>query len=147
MNRVKVELPDSFSFSTEMAVRITDLNYGGHVGNDTFLSLLQEARMQYLHQYGYSELQFEGVSLIMADAAIEYKHELAYGANIRVSVTATGFDKLGFDIYYLVELLTPDGTKTAAKAKTGMICFDYTEKKKAAVPEYAKSKLQQHFIP
>lgn len=147
MNRIRLELPDTFSFSTEIGIRITDLNYGGHVGNDSFLSLLHEARMQFLHQYGYTEMQFEGCGLIMADAAIEYKHELAYGNTVRVSMAAAGFDKLGFDLFYLVELLTPDGTKTAGKAKTGMLCFNYSEKKMVGVPEYAKQKLSQHFIP
>ena len=33
MGRVKLELPETFSFSTELTVRVTDLNYGGHLGN------------------------------------------------------------------------------------------------------------------
>lgn len=147
MNRIKVNLPDSYSFATEMTIRITDLNYGGHVGNDAFLSLIHEARMQFLHHYGYSEMSFEGCGLIMADAAIEYKHELAYGDTVRISVAANGFDKLGFDIYYLLELLTPDGSRIAGKAKTGMLCFDYATKKKVSVPEYAQKKMVQHFVP
>ena len=40
MARIKIDLPDSFSFSTSFAVRITDLNYGAHVGNDKVLSFL-----------------------------------------------------------------------------------------------------------
>ena len=39
MERVKIHLPDTFAFSTVSRIRITDLNYGAHVGNDTFLSL------------------------------------------------------------------------------------------------------------
>jgi acyl-CoA thioesterase FadM len=145
MDRIKLQLPETFAFSIDLPIRITDLNYGGHVGNDAFLSLLHEARMQFLQQYGYTELQFEGCGLIMADVAIEYKHELGYGDTIRISVAATGFDKLGFDLYYLMELLTPDGTKPAGKAKTGMLCFNYIEKKKVAVPEAARQKLTASF--
>lgn len=141
MERIKLQLPEQFSFTTELSIRVTDLNYGGHVGNDVFLSLLHEARMQYLHQHGYTELDFAGAGIIMADAAIEYKHELSFGDKIRISVTATGFDKLGFDIFYLIELLTPNSTKVAGKAKTGMMCYNYAEKKKMAVPTAAISKL------
>jgi hypothetical protein len=33
MARIKLELPETFPFSTERTVRITDLKDGGHLGN------------------------------------------------------------------------------------------------------------------
>ena len=141
MERIKVLLPPSFEFSTNIIIRITDLNYGGHVGNDVFMSLVHEARQQFLLHHGYSELNFAGTSLIMADAAIEYKHELAYADEVRISVSATGFDKIGFDIYYQLEVKKGNNWHLAGKVKTGMICFDYKTKKKAIVPQQAVEKL------
>jgi len=141
MERVRVNLPEKFSFSTRIRIRITDLNYGGHVGNDSFLSLVHEARQQFLNHLGFSELEFAGAGLIMADVAIEYKHELNYGDEILVSVSAGGFDRLGFDIYYLLELVTPSGNKIAGKVKTGMLCYDYSAKKKVPVPVAAMEKM------
>jgi len=35
MARIKILLPEHFSFSCSIPIRITDLNYGNHVGNDT----------------------------------------------------------------------------------------------------------------
>ena len=144
MDRIKVALPTTFSFSTVIEIRITDLNYGGHVGNDTFLSLIHEARQQFLKHHGYSELSFAGVSLIMADAAIEYKRELVYKDQVRIQVTAGGFDKIGFDIFYLLEVKNEENWTVAGKVKTGMICFDYTTKKKVPVPLEAISKLSEN---
>lgn len=141
MNRIKIDLPDRFPFSTEMRIRITDLNYGGHVGNDSFLALVHEARQLFLLSHGYGELQIEGIGLIMADAAIEFKKELNHGDIIRISVAAGGFDKLGFDLYYLLELVSGEQTVVAGKAKTGMMGFDYAQKKKVAIPEKAVKKL------
>ena len=141
MERIKINLPENFSFSTSISIRITDLNYGGHVGNDSFLSLIHEARQQFLHHHGYSELDFAGVGLIMADVAIEYKKELSYGENVIISVKANGFDKLGFDLFYKLEVKADQNTVLAGKAKTGMICFDYNLKKKVSVPEEAIQKL------
>jgi len=141
MNRIKINLPNQFSFTTTLKIRITDLNYGGHVGNDRFLALLQEARQEYLLQFGYGELDFEGLGLIMADVAIEYKLELTYGQTISISVQAADFDKLGFDLFYKMEIIHESENILAAKAKTGMICFDYNSKKKTAIPEAAILKL------
>ena len=76
MNRIKINLPEIFSFSTTILIRVTDLNYGAHVGNDTVLSIIQEARQQYLLSKGYEELNIDGLGLIMADAMVEYKKEI-----------------------------------------------------------------------
>jgi len=141
MNRIKIELPEHFHFSTLITIRITDLNYGGHVGNDSFLSLIHEARQQFLLSHGYKELEIAGIGLIMADVAIEYKKELNHGDIVKISVAAAGFDKLGFDIFYKMELISGEETALAGKAKTGMLCFDYTEKKKVPVPEEVIKKL------
>lgn len=141
MERIKLNLPENFTFSMTMPIRISDVNYGGHVGNDSFLSLLHEARLRFLNQFGYSEMNVEGVGLIMSDVGIEYKKELAYGNTIKISVAANGFDRLGFDLYYLIELVDGDKTILAGKAKTGMLCFDYTTKKKATIPTVAIEKL------
>lgn len=141
MNRIKIQLPSHFSFETSIKIRITDLNYGGHVGNDRFLSLLQEARQEYLQQFGYGELSFEGLGLIMADVAVEYKAELTYGQRVLISVQAADFDKLGFDLFYKMEILDGNEKTLAAKAKTGMICYDYSTKKKTNIPEAAIQKM------
>lgn len=142
MNRIKVDLPEQFSFSTRIKIRITDLNYGGHVGNDTFLSLIHEARQQFLSHHGYAELDFDGYGVIMADAAIEFKAELNYGDEVEVHVTATNFTRLGFDLYYQLEIVGSSANVLAGKAKTGMLCYDYDAKKVISLSEKARQKLQ-----
>ena len=142
MERIKIKLPETFNFSTSIKIRITDLNYGGHVGNDSFLSLVHEARLQFLQSNGFSEMDIMGAGLIMADASIEFKKEILYGDTVKISVAATNFDRIGFDIFYWLEVVKDDVSITVGKAKTGMMCFDYATKKKAAIPTEAIKKLQ-----
>ncbi len=141
MERIKIVLPENFSFSATIPIRITDINYGNHVGNDTFLSLIHEARLQFFKQYGYTELHFAGAGLIMADVAIEFKQEILYGDAVTIYVTANGFDKLGFDIFYKIIVEKKGQEVLAGRAKTGMICFDYALKKKVAIPQEALEKM------
>jgi len=152
MPKTRIELPEKFSFTTMIPVRITDLNYGGHVGNDSILALIHEARVQFLRNFGYGELDLAGVGLIMADAAIEFRNEMFYGDILRASVAASEFSRVGFDLYYKLEKVAtgsriegqlPGEEKwiPVALAKTGMICYDYTLKKITSVPKEVCSKL------
>lgn len=142
MPRIKIDLPAEFAFTSVIPVRITDLNYGNHVGNDTILSLIHESRVQYLHSLGYGELSFAGTGLIMADVGIEYKAELHYGDAVKVSVVAGDFSRISFDLYYKLEKEENGKTILVAAAKTGMVCFDYEKKKVAAIPAEAREKLE-----
>ncbi len=143
MARIKIDLPESFSFSTSLTVRITDLNYGAHVGNDTVLSFIHEARVRYLQSLGYRELNLEGVGLIMADAALVFKNEIYYGDELLISIRAVEFSRVGFDLIYKMEK-KPAGQPLiiVALVKTAMVCFDYNLKKVVALPENAVIKLK-----
>jgi acyl-CoA thioester hydrolase len=141
MPRTKLVLPEHFSFTTEIPIRITDLNYGGHVGNDSILSILHESREQFLRHHDYKEMDLAGVGLIMSDVTIEFKNELFYGDLLRASVTASEFYRVGFDLYYKLEKKTDDKWVTVSTARTGMVCYDYTLKKLAAVPKEVITKL------
>ena len=141
MARIKLLLPDNFSFSTLIPIRITDLNYGNHVGNDSILSILHEARVQYLKNYGLAELEFAGFGLIMSDVAIEFKAEAFYGDIVRAYVIADCFTKIGFDLFY--KLVREENEEIVALAKTGMLCFDYQKRKIVTVPEDASNRLRK----
>jgi acyl-CoA thioesterase FadM len=143
MARIKIDLPETFSFSTSLTVRITDLNYGGHVGNDSVLSFVHEARVRYLQALGYTEMNLEGVSLIMADAALIFKNEIYYGDDLLISVQAMEFSRLGFDLIYKIEKKMADQPMiVVAIVKTTMTGFDYERKKLMSLPEKVINKLK-----
>jgi acyl-CoA thioesterase FadM len=141
MPKTKLLLPEHFPFSVEIPVRITDLNYGGHVGNDSILSLIHEIRVQFLRYHGYGELDLAGVGLIMADVTIEFKSELFYGDALRASVAAAEFSRVGFELYYKLEKQSEEKKVPVAFARTAMICYDYTQKKIVSVPKEVCTKL------
>jgi acyl-CoA thioesterase FadM len=141
MPRIKIVLPENLPFSVLIPIRITDVNYGGHVGNDSILSLIHEARVQYLAHYGWTEMNLAGVSLIMSDVGIEFKNELFYNYGLKVYITAADFTRAGFDIYYKMVSVINEKEIIIAVAKTGMVAYDYEKKKVIMVPEEAKEKL------
>ncbi|MFN8335375.1 MAG: thioesterase family protein [Cyclobacteriaceae bacterium] len=134
MPRVQLDFPAETKFTCELTVRGSDLNYGNHVGNDSMLTLMQEARISFYRSVGYrNELNFEGtIGHVIADATIVYKSEAFLGDVLTVDIAVTDFHKYGFDMFYrLRNKLTG---KDVAIGKTGMVFFDYEKRKVASNP-------------
>jgi acyl-CoA thioester hydrolase len=138
MARIKIDIPEKTIGSFIIPIRIADINYGNHVGNDAFVSIIHEARMQWLKQYDYTELKIEGIGLIMSDLAIEFKSESFYGDVVEVRLGADDITRVGFDLYYQLFAKRNNENILLANAKTGMVCYDYEVKKVAAIPEKLK---------
>ncbi|WP_136680184.1 thioesterase family protein [Neptunomonas sp. XY-337] len=141
MARIKIDMPDHYAFSTEIPVRISDVNYGGHLGNDAVLSMVHEARIRYLNYYHYTELDVEGAGIIMTDSAIVYLAEGFHGDIVQIDIALGDFNKYGCDIYYL--LSNKKTGKEIAHAKTGIVFFNYDERKVIPVPEKFKAVIQK----
>lgn len=140
MARVKIDMPEKLGFTTQIPVRITDINYGGHVGNDSLLSIIHQARVNYLEFLGFEERGPE-TGLIMADAALVYKGEGFKGDIFDIAIGAADISQFGFDIYYRITTVRDGKTIIIAEAKSGMIFFDYINRKVARLPEDWKEKL------
>ena len=139
MARVKLELPEQFDFATELPVRITDINYGQHLGNDALLAFLHEARVRFLQSRGLSEADVGGCGLIMRDAVLVYKAQAAYGAPLVVEVAVQELEQLGCDLVYRVTNRATGAE--VARAKTGLVCFDYARGKPVRCPEKFRAAL------
>lgn len=133
MARTKLILPENFNFSTIIDVRITDINYGGHLGNDSVLGIIHEARVRLLTEKGFSEQDIDGVGIIMADTVIIYSSEGFYGDKLRIDVAVDEISNTGCEIYYRFVRLANE--KMIVKAKTKIVFYDYISKKVSRTPQ------------
>ena len=132
MSRVQIELPEIFPFSTELEVRVGDLNYGNHLGNDAVLTLIHEARRRYLVALGIQEIGPDGLGFVIADAAVVYRAQAFYGDRLRIQVAAADFQRRGCSFFYKVSRAA-DG-REVAQAKTGVVSFDFKAQKAISFP-------------
>ncbi|MFH2005380.1 MAG: thioesterase family protein [bacterium] len=132
MAKVQLELPDRFLFETELTLRAAEINYAGHLGNDTLLSLLQEARIRFLEHFELEEMNMFGLGLVITDSMAVYESEAFRGERLRIEVTVADFNKYGCDFLYRVTEATSG--RAVARAKTGMVFFDYEQRKVRSVP-------------
>ncbi|MGH8372194.1 MAG: acyl-CoA thioesterase [Gammaproteobacteria bacterium] len=132
MARIHIELPEQFPFSTELEVRVGDLNYGNHLGNDQALGLIHEARRRYLRALNLEEIAADGSGLVIADAALIYRAQAFYGERLHIQVAAGDFSSRGCDFYYRLSQLDTD--RDVVHAKTGVVCFDFRSQKVVSMP-------------
>lgn len=132
MARIKIELPDSFTFSTEIPIYIGHINYGHHLDNAQLISLVSEARVRYFKSMGYTELSVEDVGIVVADVAAQYRSEAFHGETLVVDMVADDFNKYGCDLVW--KMSDKASGREVARGKHGIIFFDYTARKAASVP-------------
>jgi len=104
MARLQLKPLAEYPFSTEITVRTTDLNYGGHLGNDRVLTLVHEARVAWLAHHSWSEHQCAGTGLIMGDAALVFKGEAFAGDVLEIEVGASGASRSGFRLHFRLKI-------------------------------------------
>ncbi len=141
MPRLSLTPLTNYGFTIELAVRTTDLNYGGHLGNDRLLALLHEARVAFLAAHGWTELACGGVSLIMGDAALEFKGEAFAGDVLAFETGVAETGRAGFRLAHRVTRRTD--TALIALAETGLVGFDYPQRRIAPLPDDLRAALEE----
>mgnify|MGYP001033297480 CR=1 FL=1 len=132
MARIEFALPDNFLFETEVDVRITDITDAGHLGNDRVLALIHEARARFFRHHGLAELNIDGRGIIVADAAVVYRAEAFFGDRLRIQMAGQDFNKYGCDLVFRITNVA--NGREIARAKTGIVFFDYTSRRIATAP-------------
>ena len=133
MPRAKIDFPEKFHFETIIKIRITDLNYGDHVGSDNMVSLIHEARVEFFTSLGYSEMNIEDSRILISDLVVLYNAEVFYGDVLRFEISVGEFNKYGCDIYYRITDLK--NQKLIAAAKTGIVFKNKKTEKLSNPPE------------
>jgi acyl-CoA thioesterase FadM len=137
MARLKLKPLKHYPFSTEIKVRITDINFGGHLGNDQLLSLTNEARSQFLAEHGFTELDCGGVPTMMTDAVIVYQGEAFLGDILKFEVAAGEATRIGFRLFFRITRIAD--SELIGLVETGLTCIDYKGKKILPLPDAVRA--------
>lgn len=137
MARIQIDYPEHTLFDCRLPVRITDINYGQHLAHDKLISMLHEARAQFFLAFDMAENDVDGVGIILSDLAIRYQAEAFHPQTLRFEIALGDPTKRGCDMLYRVT--ETESGRVVATAKTGLVFFDYDQKKVAAMPtQFAK---------
>src|SRR3977135_1522937 len=102
MARIRIELPEKCVATFIIPVRITDINYGNHLGNNSLVEIIHEARMQFLRQHNFTEMNVAGSSLIMNELTVEFKSESFYNDVLEVKIFVGDISRVSFELFYSI---------------------------------------------
>lgn len=139
MARLTLHFPeDQYCYSTQLTVRVTDINGANHLGNDSMISMISEARARFLFEFGITEAAEHGVGIIVTDLATTYRAEAHARDQLLFEVGVMDFNTYGGDITFRITR-PADGT-LVAMAKSGFVFFNYQTSTVTAMPSEFHSK-------
>lgn len=124
MERVKFKIENNPFFIWKSDLHVSHMNYGNHLANDKVLTLCHEARVRWLREKGFSELDIYGLGLIQSDAMVMYKSQGHIGDSISVEISLGEYNTKAFNLFYKIVNLKDN--IEIARIKTGMLNFDYS---------------------
>jgi len=133
MPQTKIDPHFNVLFHCDIQVRVADLNYGNHLGNDRILSYFHEGRALWLSQNNLSEQDVGGCGLIMTGATIEYLKQAHLHQHLTLTLGVREVGKARFTIVY--QLTNRQTNHAIALGETHMGCFDYQRQRPARAPQ------------
>jgi len=133
MARIQIEIPEQFPFSTDVPLYLSHMNYGGHLDNALLLTVVSETRMRFFQFFGHTEMNVDGVGIIIADAAVQYRSQAFHGEVMEVRMAAVEFSTYGCDLIWCMN--EKISGREVARGKTGIVFFDHAARKVMPTPE------------
>jgi acyl-CoA thioesterase FadM len=142
MARLQLDFPeDQYYYTTLLTVRVTDINGADHLGNDSMISMISEARARFLFEYGVAETERDGTGIIVTDLATMYRAEAHARDQLLFEVGVMDFNKYGGDVIFRVT--RPKDKCTIALAKQGFVFYNYKRSQVVGMPEEFRGKFDR----
>jgi acyl-CoA thioesterase FadM len=142
MARLQLSFPeDQYCYTTLLTVRVTDINAANHLGNDSMISMISEARARFLFEYGVAETERDGTGIIVTDLATMYRAEAHARDQLLFEIGVMDFNKYGGDVIFRVT--RPKDKCTIALAKQGFVFFNYKTSQVVGMPDDFRNKFDR----
>lgn len=140
MPRIKLDPQDYYPHVYETTLEVTDLNYGNHMGNDALVGILHRARVHFLKDLdaGEKNLGDGATGILLTDLVVNYKGEGFLFDRLTVESAIGELRPKGFRMFHRI---TSGPNRLIALAETGIVAFDYQQRKVAQIPETFVSKI------
>jgi len=125
-----------------LEVKIGDIGYGNHMGNDKALLFFHDARIKMFNSIGFEELNIgNNTGIVVSEAHVYYYKEVFLYDVLEATLEVDEITPTSFFLNY--EFTRQSDSKIVLKGSTKIIAFDYATKKVAKIPDEFLSKISK----
>lgn len=140
MERVKLEFPaEAIIHRHPLTVRVTDMNYGRHLGHDALVSLLHEARIQAFAALDLPEWDMHGYPTVVADLAVQYQSEARWPDALIIATAVPEPQGKALTVYQ--RIYQAESEQIVASARVNQLLIDVASGRPVEVPEQVQQAL------
>lgn len=142
MPRTKLQPLTEYQHQYRTEIRVTDLNYGNHLGNDALIGLLHQARVRFFRDMGVGEIDIgDGkTGVTMSDLAVNYKNEGFLFDELLIESSITEIQNSGFRVVHCIK----SDKSVLALAEVGIVAFDYSKRRPVRLPDEFRKALDAY---
>lgn len=123
-------------------VRVGDINYGGHMGNDKALLLFHDARIRFLESIGFSEKYIgDNAGIILNEAHVYYLKEIFLYDRLQANIAVTEVSTASFLLEY--SFIREKDAVEVLKGTTKILAYDYDLQRVVKLPEVFAGRVRE----
>ncbi|MEW6005227.1 MAG: thioesterase family protein [Stygiobacter sp.] len=129
---------EQFKHKINIKVRFSDLDAMQHVNNATYLTYLEEARIEYFNKIfdrSRSDLNFQAV---VGKIEISYLYPIELGDDVEVYTRVSKLGNKSADVEHLIAVKKGNKIINSAESITKLVFYDYKNKTTKLIPEEVK---------
>jgi acyl-CoA thioester hydrolase len=127
-----------FKHKTKIKVRFSDLDAMHHVNNATYLTYLEEARIDYFNSLFNRKKESIDFEAVIARIEIDYLFPIVLGDDIEVYTRISNLGNKSVDVLHIIAIRKETGLIKAATSVTKLVYYDYKSRTTKKIPEAAK---------
>lgn len=140
MERIALEFPSSAVIHRHpLTVRVTDMNYGRHLGHDALVSLLHECRSHAFASLGLPEWDMQGYPSVVVDLAVQYQQEARFPDALVIETAVPTPEGKALTVYQ--RITKAESGQVVATARVNKLLLDLSSGRPVAIPDALKQTL------
>jgi acyl-CoA thioester hydrolase len=135
----------NYKYRTPIHIRVSDMDFYGHVNNAVYLTYFEIARSNYwrdIIQWNWDE-----TGIIQGRAEVTYLKPVNRDDDLTCYVRTTRIGNSSFDVMHVLVKNTPNGEEICTTGKTVCISYDYSANKSVPIPKKHRQRMIEYDEP
>ncbi len=128
-----------------LPIRWGEMDAFGHLNNVNYFRLLEEARIQWLHELD-CDLQGQQIGPVVISVGCDFLKPVIYPASIEISTRIETIGRSSIEVSHQLHIANSQ-RPLCGTAKVKMVWVDYAAEHSVPLPEPLKTRLQDYLEP